>query len=240
MLPDFRAEILERPMSRLTKRIVDATAPSDREHFVWCSGTAGFGLRVYPSGRKIFVAQVRVGRATRRLKIGQYGPFTVDQARIEAEEIIRAAARGKDPQREKRDAKEALTVTEVLDRYMEAARAGLVITRFGVPKRQSTVAIDEGRVSRHIKPLIGTLVARDVTRADIQNMADQIAEGRTRGVHKGKPRGKAVVTGGSGTAARTVELLGVCSLGLRSVGWSTAPVRFAISIGFGPNLAIVS
>ncbi|HTT85646.1 MAG TPA: site-specific integrase [Rhizomicrobium sp.] len=195
-------------MTRLTKRIVDAALPSEREHFVWCGGTPGFGVRVYPSGRKVFVAQVRVGHGTRRLKIGQYGPFTVDQARSEAEEIIRAAARGRDPQRERRETKEALTVSELLDRYMEAARAGLVITRFGIPKRQSTVAVDEGRVTRHIKPLIGTLVARDVTRADIQNMADQIAEGRTRGVHKSKPRGKAVVTGGAGTAARAVELLG--------------------------------
>jgi hypothetical protein len=46
-----------------------------------------------PTGRKVFVAQVRVGRVIRRVKIGPYGPYTVDQARARAEEIIRAARR---------------------------------------------------------------------------------------------------------------------------------------------------
>jgi hypothetical protein len=63
-------------------------------------------------------------------------------------ELIRAASLGWDPAREKKDAKAAITVTELLDKYMEAARAGLVMTRFRVPKRASTVAIDEGRVTR--------------------------------------------------------------------------------------------
>ena len=70
------------------------------------------------------------------------------------------------------------------------------------------MAIDEGRVSRHIVPLIGKLPARDLRRADVQRMADAIAQGKTAGTFKGKPRGRAVVTGGTGTAARVVELLG--------------------------------
>src|SRR5207244_3423920 len=117
----------------------------------------GFGARVYPSGNKVFIAQVRVRRAIRRVKIGPYGPFTLDQARTRAEEIIRAAAEGRDPQREKQALREAITVAELCDRYLEAARAGLVMTRFKRPKRPSTVAIDEGRISRHIEPLIGAI-----------------------------------------------------------------------------------
>lgn len=39
-------------------------------------------------------------------------------------------------------------------------------------------------------------------------MADAIAQGKTAVTVKTKARGKAVVTGGSGTAARVVELLG--------------------------------
>lgn len=195
-------------MAKLTKRIVDAATPSDLERFVWCSGTPGFGVRIYPSGKKVFVAHVRVGRATRRMKIGYYGPFTVDQARLAAEEIIRTASHGRDPQREKRETRDALTIAELLDRYMEAARAGLVVTRFRVPKRQSTVAVDEGRVSRHIKPLIGSIPARELKRADVQMMVDRIAAGRTSGTHKGKVRGKAVVRGGAGTATRVAAFLG--------------------------------
>ena len=64
----------------------------------------------------MFVAQVRVGRAIRRVKIGPYGPFTVEQARQRAEQIIRAAADGRDPQREKREARDALTRRRVVRR----------------------------------------------------------------------------------------------------------------------------
>ena len=156
----------------------------------------------------MFIAQVRVGRTIRRVKIGPYGVYTVDAARKRAEEIIRAAAEGRDPQREKRAVREAITVAELCDKYLEAARAGLVTTRFKRPKRPSTLAIDEGRVLRHIKPLIGATPARDLQRADVQRMADDIAAGKTAGAFKGKPRGLAIVTGGAGTAARVVELLG--------------------------------
>ncbi len=195
-------------MAKLTKRTVDAAAPRAKDYFVWCGATPGFGVRIHPSGKKVFVAQVRVGRTLRRLKIGPYGPFTVDQAREAADDIIRAAQKGHDPQRERREAKAAITVAEMADRYMEAARAGLVITRFGVPKRQSTVAIDEGRVSRHLKPLIGSIPVRELTRADVQRMVDQISQGKTMGTYKTRKRGKAVVRGGAGTAARVASLLG--------------------------------
>ncbi len=195
-------------MASLTKRAVDAARPAEAEYFIWCGSTPGFGLRIYPSGKKVFISQVRVGRATRRVKIGAFGPYTVEQARQRAQEINRAAAEGRDPQREKAETRFAITVAEMCDQYLEAARAGLVTTRFRRAKRPATVAIDEGRISRHIKPLLGTLRARDVTRADVQRMADSIAQGKTAGVFKGRARGKAVVTGGVGTAARVVELLG--------------------------------
>jgi integrase len=195
-------------MPVLTKRLLDSAQPRAKEYFVWCSRLPRFGARIHPTGRKVFIAQVRVGRTIRRVKIGPYGPYTVEKARARAEEIIRAAAEGRDPQREKQAVREAITVAELCDKYLEAARAGLVTTRFKRPKRPSTVAIDEGRVSRHIKPLIGAIPARDLKRADVQRMADDIAAGKTAGAFKGKPRGLAVVTGGSGTAARVVELLG--------------------------------
>jgi integrase len=192
----------------LTKRALDAAKPSDKEFFLWCDRLAGFGARIYPSGKKVFLAQVRVGRFQRRVKIGAYGPYTVEKARKRAEDIIRAALEGRDPQREKSEAKRALTVAELCDEYLAAARVGLVMTRFKRPKRPATVAIDEGRIARHIKPLIGTIPARELRRTDVQRMTDGIAKGKITGTFKGKPRGRAVVTGGAGTAARVVELLG--------------------------------
>src|SRR5713226_5465577 len=99
----------------LTKTALDAAKPRKTEFFAWCDKLAGFGARIYPSGKKVFLAQVRVGRGQRRFKIGAYGAFTVEQARKRAEAIIRAAADGRDPQREKAEAKQALTVAELCE-----------------------------------------------------------------------------------------------------------------------------
>src|SRR5436190_556339 len=113
-------------MPALSKRVLDAAEPQAAEYFVWCGALPGFGARIYPTGRKVFIAQVRVGRRTRRLKIGRFGVFTVEQARERATAIMRAASDGRDPQREKQEAREALTVAELCDQYLDAARAGLV------------------------------------------------------------------------------------------------------------------
>src|SRR5579872_4873826 len=194
-------------VKNLTKRVVEAAlrggeidgepTPRDCEFFAWCGKTPGFGLRVYhPSRKGVFVAQVRVGRSIRRVKIGVFGPFTVEQARERAEGIISAADRGHDPQRDKRERREAPTVAELCETYLTAARAGLVVVkRFKRAKRQSTVTIDEGRIARHIAPLIGAIRACDLTRHDVQKMVDDIGTGKTAGIFHGKPRGKAVVTG---------------------------------------------
>jgi integrase len=195
-------------MPRLNKRTLDALKPKADRFFVWDDKLSGFGVRCYPTGRIVFLTQVRVGRAQRRVTIGDYGPFTAEQARDRANKIIAGARDGVDPQAAKREARQAKTVAELCDAYMEAARAGLVTTRFHRPKSPATVAIDEGRIARHIKPLIGSLPAAKLSTAAVQRMSDAIAQGKTAGTFKGKTRGMAVVTGGTGTATRVVELLG--------------------------------
>lgn len=197
-------------MPKLTIRVLDAIKPDpNKDVFIWCSATPGFGARIYPSGKTVFIAQVRIGRAQRRVKIGPYGAFTPDQARDEAEEIIRSASKGLDPQAAKQAKRAELTVGEICDLYLEAAKAGRVITSRGGPKKQSTVAIDVGRVERHIRPLIGKLKASAVTSAIVQRMVDDVAAGKTAiSVKSDKKRGRVIVTGGGGTAARVADLFG--------------------------------
>jgi integrase len=196
-------------LPKLTKRVVDALQPGERDVFVWDNELHGFGVRVKPSGAGAFIIQYRTetGR-TRRFALGRKGTLTPDEARRMARDQLAAVAHGGDPSRERRQAKAAITVNDLLDAYLEAARAGLVITRFRQKKRDSTVAIDEGRIARHIRPLIGAELAAKLTRADVQKMHDAVAAGKTSGVFKGKPRGKAIVTGGPVTATRVVGLLG--------------------------------
>jgi integrase len=142
------------------------------------------------------------------MAFAKVGTLTPDEARARARELLAQVAKGGDPSQDRHETRQALTVAELCERYMEAAQAGLVSTRFGGAKRRSTIAIDEGRISRHIVPLIGNRVAASLTRQDVQRMADDIAAGKTAAVIKTKPRGVARVTGGAGNAARIVGLLG--------------------------------
>src|SRR6516162_1269404 len=75
-----------RQLMKLTKRAVDAvTPPENGETFFWDDDLRGFGLRVYASGRRIFVVQYRLrggrGSRTRRIVLGEYGKITPDEAR---------------------------------------------------------------------------------------------------------------------------------------------------------------
>jgi Arm DNA-binding domain/Phage integrase, N-terminal SAM-like domain len=194
--------------NRLTKKIVDATiAQAAVDVFRWCGELRGFGVRVKPSGVKTFLVQYRTCRgSTRRYSIGQYGRITVDQARKEAMIRLAEVARGGDPSQARRAARKIRTVAELCDSYLEDAWAGRVLHR-GRAKKSSTLQIDQGRISRHIKPLLGKKPIDEVTRRDVERFLHDVMEGATRGDVRTRPRGRARVRGGPGTAAKAVNLL---------------------------------
>lgn len=68
-------------MAKLTKRTVDGLDARDKDYFEWDNELAGFGIRVWPTGKKTYVAQYRSGKQTRRFKIGAHGALTVEEAR---------------------------------------------------------------------------------------------------------------------------------------------------------------
>jgi len=198
-------------MPKITKRVVDQLAADDnRDQFVWDTELRGFGIRVKQrTGAASYLVNYRTREgAQRRFAFAKTGTATPDEARKMARQYLAAVATGADPSAERHLARETITVGELCDRYMEAAEAGLVITRFGKPKTVSTVLIDRGRIARHIKPCIGNIPVTKLTRVNVQGMVNQVTQGKTSGEFKTKARGKAVVTGGAGTAARVAAFFG--------------------------------
>jgi integrase len=189
---------------KLSKRVVDAASKEARVLFLWDSELTGFGLKVTPVGKKVYVCQYRLGGGRRgtvkRYTIGAHGaPWTVDSARAEAKRVLAVAATGGDPAVDKQEARRALTVAELCDIYLKEGCA---------TKKASTLATDRGRIERHIKPLLGNKKAVSVTRADVRRFLQDVATGKTAANVKTKPRGRAIVKGGKGTGTRTVGLLG--------------------------------
>jgi integrase len=99
-------------------------------------------------------------------------------------------------------------MAELCREYLEKANAGLIISRRGRTKKSSTLRIDQGRVERHIIPLLGRRPIKDVTSADIRAFQRDVTVGKTAADVKTRPRGRAIVTGGRGAATRTLGLLG--------------------------------
>lgn len=85
---------------RLTKRVLDEALPADREYFLWDDDLPGFGVRVYPSGRKVWVVQWRKGRRTRRMVLGHCTVLAPDQARKLALRTLAEVEQGRDPRAE--------------------------------------------------------------------------------------------------------------------------------------------
>jgi Arm DNA-binding domain len=110
MLPD-----LPTAMPKLTEKAVDILAPDpDHDQFIWDSDLAGFGVRVYPTGRRVYIAQYRTAAGqTRRQSLGQHGTITTEQARRKAQEVLSQARLGHDPNGERYAARTATTMTQL-------------------------------------------------------------------------------------------------------------------------------
>lgn len=198
-------------MPKLTKKIVDAAKPREKQYTVWCSELKGFGVYVQPSGSKTYFVDYRVDGARRRMTIGRHGTLTTEDARKLAIETLGGIVLQKaDPLLERKTRRASLTVAQLCDQYMKAAEKGLILgRRKNQPKKASTLEIDRGRISRHIKPLLGNKLVIDLTRADMTKFMRDVAAGKTaRKDRSGKNGARVEVKGGMGTAGRTTGLLG--------------------------------
>ena len=97
---------------------------------------------------------------------------------------------------------------ELCAQYVRDAENGLVLGKGRRPKKASTLIIDKSRIQRHIVPLLGTRRVKDIAQSDINRFIRDVISGKTKTDVKTKPRGRAIVRGGAGTAARAVGLFG--------------------------------
>ncbi|MCA3440051.1 MAG: integrase arm-type DNA-binding domain-containing protein [Rhodobacter sp.] len=195
---------------RITKQEIDALpAPESGDVVLWDDDLKGFGLRLSPGGARAFVIQYRNAQGrSRRLTLGRYGKLTPTEARDRAKKLFAKIELGDDPATEKAEARTAATMKDLCDDYLEAMEKGHLLTRRGRPKSESTAYIDRGRILRHIVPLLGSKLVKDVTRQDVEKFRVQVRDGKTAADVKTGPRGRAIVEGGAGTATRTLGLLG--------------------------------
>jgi integrase len=131
---------------------------SDLVH--WDVALPGFGVKVTPKGRKVFIVLYRAaGGRLRKYTIGPYGRVTLHQAKLAAQKIFTAKLEGRDPAAEKREANRKI-VADRVDDLLEAFIAQHVA--------QNRSAGEVSRMlRREINPCWGTRSIHEITKRDV-------------------------------------------------------------------------
>lgn len=147
---------------KISKRVVDAfewREPGPKQQFLWDTALRGFGVYALSSGQKVYVCQFRRHGQSQRVKIGAHGPVTAEQARVEALKILGAVAAGEDPAGDKREQREARTVSAIANEFLTEHVEAL---------RKPKTALEYRRIiDSYIRPVIGKILMRELKRADV-------------------------------------------------------------------------
>ena len=145
----------------LCERFVAGLRPGGRDIVLWDAALPGFGVRVYPSGRKVYVVQARAGGAPRRATVGAHGEIGAEEARARAEaELRRIKAGGR--------RRGTACVAELAERYMAAHVAANC--------NAHTASIYRGALENHILPALGAMKLPAVGRAEVAALHRSLRE----------------------------------------------------------------
>ena len=149
----------ERQYRTLTKRTVDRLSVNGKDAIFWDNDLPGFGVRVYPSGKKVFVVQTRAFGRSKRVSLGTHGDtnFSVDHARKKATDIIARIKTGQPPVPP--EPAPDPTVAELAGRYEREYVA--------MHCKPLTVSHYRLMLRKHIVPALGERLVPDVEYKDI-------------------------------------------------------------------------
>ncbi len=132
----------------ISRRTVERLA-ADRDTVYWDSELLGFGVRVYPTGGKVYVVQTRAdGKDGKRVTVGRHGVITAEEARRRAAHIISRIKAGKDPIPEPLAVEaNGPTVAELAATYLEEVVA--------VRLKPASANSYRNTIEKHILPRLG-------------------------------------------------------------------------------------
>lgn len=86
-----------------TYKLNQCECPSDKIYIIfWDEAVKGLGLKIYPSTKKVFIYQSRLGGKVLKITIGEFPLLTIDYARNKAKEFDLLISNGNDPRLEKK------------------------------------------------------------------------------------------------------------------------------------------
>ena len=142
---------------RVTKRTVDALTVEAEDAVFWDRDLAGFGVRVYATGRKVYVVQSRGPTGPKRMTLGRHGDISTDEARKRAAVIIDRIKRGEAPVPALLEPE--FTLSELAERFMRV--------HVRVHCKPKTIATYQFTLDKYILPILGAMSINEVGRREI-------------------------------------------------------------------------
>ncbi len=150
-------------MVKLTKKIIEDfvyQGPPPRRDARCDDEIAGFGIRIYPSGKKSFILSYRVHHRKRQLTLGDFGILTLDQARKRARQELGKIIGGHDPLEQRQHSAKVQTLKSLCEIYL---------SRYAKVHKK-TWQEDQRRLQRHIIPRWGNLNLTSLKRRDLTDL----------------------------------------------------------------------
>ena len=147
-----------------------AALSAGRDTVVWDRALAGFGVRVYPSGAKVYVVQARGPEGSKRIIVGRHGVIGASEARRRAALILARIRAGEEPCCGGTRRARASPSLALAQRYLREHVA--------VRCKPTTAAQYRLAIERYIMPALGTIPVSSLSRAhvaDLQHCAERPA-----------------------------------------------------------------
>ena len=154
---------------RLTNTVINRATyvgNDNRQYILWDDVIPGFGLRVYPTGRKSFVLSYRANRRKRLYTIGPYGVLTLKQARERAKLLLASVLDGQDPAKDRQLKAKERTFSELCDAYLEQH----------AKVHKKTWKEDERRINKCLRPRWQTLRVSAIDQHDVVLLHHEIGK----------------------------------------------------------------
>ena len=151
---------------KLTERAVDALGACAGDVLYWDRALPGFGVRVYATGRKVYVVQSRGPGGPKRVTLGRHGEMSADEARKQAALVIDRIKLGEDPVPASPEGE--LTLSALAGRFMRV--------HAGVHCKPDTAEAYRSVLERHILPALGAMAVGEVGRAEVSALHHRLRD----------------------------------------------------------------
>lgn len=167
---------------KITKRTVDKfkaeASGGTSDQFLWDADRKGFGLKLTPAGKLVYVLQYRMGgrgSPVRRFTIGTHGTWTPEIAGREAERLLILVAQGTDPATDKKRVQRE-SVELAFGSFADLFLKDYVKIEW----KPRSYEFAESVIRLHAKPALGRTPLPLLTKSDISRLLQGLPAGSVR------------------------------------------------------------